>query len=51
MGNIMDGGAFRPFRLHNPKGGGAFTNGSPLYDIFQEVAGDVTKGKSIYVSF
>lgn len=46
MSNDLDGGAFRPFHAH-PRGGGVFTSGAPLVDVFQEVIGDIKKGKSL----
>lgn len=43
MSNDLDGGAFRPFHAY-PRGGGVFTSGAPLVDVFQEVIGDIKKG-------
>ena len=41
--NDVDTGAFRAFNSY-PRGGGIFTPGAPLLDVFQEVFGDIKKG-------
>lgn len=46
ISNDLDSGAFRPFQAC-PRGGGVFTSGAPLVDVFQEVMGDIKKGKSV----